>query len=344
MVLDLENQLNMQKRKVDFNSYDISVKEIISMIVEGIIDIAPEYQRHFRWEEPRQSTLIESVFLGIPIPNIFMATNTDGTWELIDGVQRICSIVNFVGDPEAMKKVNLKKPLKLEELKKLTYFNDKYFKDLPRTIQLGFLLAPLKVTTLSDKSDLGVRFDLFERLNTGGVKLTNQEIRSCIYRGPFNDFLKKLAKNKDFHNVVHLSPAQENDGTREELVLRFFAYLYNYKNFDHSVVDFLNDYMKSANQVFAYDKNERIFNYVFKSLKAALPNGISKSRKTTPLNLYEAVSVGAALTYIKKKKINTAGIEELIKSQELHQYTTGSTNQKSKVIARIEYCQRNFEE
>lgn len=343
MIEDIESQLNTQKRKVDFNSYDITVKELINMIKESIIDIAPEYQRHFRWEEVRQSALIESLLLGIPIPSLFAATNLDGTWELIDGVQRICSIVNFVDDKEAMSKINLKETLTLNDLQKLTCFNNKKFKELPRTIQLSFLLSPLKVTTLSDKSDMDVRFDLFERLNTGGVKLTNQEIRSCIYRGKFNDFLKEMAKNKDFHHVVKLSPSLENDGTREELVLRYFAYLYNYKYFDHSVSDFLNNYMKSAIKKFNYDKNETIFNEVFRTLKTALPNGISKTRRTTPFNLYEAISVGAALAYMKKAKINTEGISEWIMSPELIKYTTGSTNQKSKVINRIEFCKNIFE-
>lgn len=89
MIKDLSSQLMEQKMKVDFNSYDISIKELISMVSDDLIDIAPEYQRQFRWDTERQSSLIESFFLGIPVPSIFMATNADGTWELIDGVQRV---------------------------------------------------------------------------------------------------------------------------------------------------------------------------------------------------------------------------------------------------------------
>ena len=162
MLEDMDSQLSTQKRKVDFNTYDISVKELVNMIKESIIDIAPEYQRHFRWESDRQSALIESLFLGIPVPSLFAATNSDGTWELIDGVQRICSVVNFCGESDVMKKIGLKNSLILSEMRKLTSFNGKGFKDLPRAIQLTFLLSPIKVTTLSDKSDMDVRFDLFE--------------------------------------------------------------------------------------------------------------------------------------------------------------------------------------
>lgn len=85
-MVNITAELNDQKRKVDFNSYDMSVKELISMVNDNIIDIAPEYQRQFRWDDSRQSALIESIFLGIPVPSLFMATNNDGTWEVIKGL------------------------------------------------------------------------------------------------------------------------------------------------------------------------------------------------------------------------------------------------------------------
>ena len=112
-----------------------------------------------------------------------MATNRDATWELVDGVQRLSTIVQFSGTDDDRKILKLKEPLCLEGLEKLTAFNGMCFLDLPRSVQLHFQNRPIKVVTLSDKSDDVVRFDLFERLNTGGVTLTNQEIRSCIFRG-----------------------------------------------------------------------------------------------------------------------------------------------------------------
>ena len=192
MSKDLQSQLMEQKMKVDFNSYDLSIKELISMVNEGLIDIAPDYQRQFRWDEERQSSLIESLYLGIPVPVLFMATNADGTWELIDGVQRVSTILCFAGTDEDRKRINKKeaKPLKLTGLKKLSLFNDKTYEELPIDIQTKFKLTSLKITTLSDKSDKAVRFDLFERLNRGGVTLSDQEIRACVYRGRFNDLLQ----------------------------------------------------------------------------------------------------------------------------------------------------------
>lgn len=341
---NIQEQLMEQKRKVDFNTYDLSVKELINMVKEGIIDIAPDYQRQFRWEADRQSTLVESIFLGIPIPSLFMATNPDGTWELIDGVQRVSSIVNFAGDAEEREIIwgAPKKPLKLSGLEKLTDFNDKTFVELPFDIQMKFKLASIKVITLSDKSDLSVRFDLFERLNRGGVTLSDQEIRSCVYRGEFNEFIKEMAQDVNFNYCVRLSDTKDNDGTKEEMVLRFFAYLYNYKEFVHSVKDFLNSYMESASKKFSYEKNEKIFRNVFAELAKVLPNGITKGRKITPMNLYEGVSVGAAIAWNQNGKLNTTNIEEWLSSEELKKYTTGATNSKSAVIGRIEYCAKKF--
>jgi len=341
MAEDIQTQLNAQKRLVDFNTYDISVKELISMVGENIIDIAPEYQRQFRWSPSRQSQLIESVFLGIPIPSLFMATNPDSSWELIDGVQRLSSLIHFAGDDKARRKINLASPLKIGNLTKLSSFNDMLFVDLPKTIQLEFLLKPLKITTLSDKSDLNVRFDLFERLNTGGVRLTDQEIRSCIYRGKFNDFIKEISKNKDFKTAVKLPKERETDGTREEFVLRFFAFLHKYKSFDHSVVDFLNTYMADSTKSFNYEDNKLMFEKTFREL-SKLSGGISRKRTTTPTNLFEAVSVGAALALKKNGKLNLKGVGVWLNSDELTKLTTGATNSRVKVKGRIEYCLNKF--
>jgi hypothetical protein len=343
MTADLLTQLNDQKRKVDFDTFDITVKELVNMIAEGFIDIAPEYQRQFRWKEERQSALIESVFLGIPIPSLFMAANPDGKWELIDGVQRLSTLVHFIGDEEVREKITAKEPLKLTGLEKLDKFNHYMFQELPQSIQFQFLLKPLKVTTISDKSDLNVRFDLFERLNRGGIILTDQEIRSCIYRGSFNELLRTLADSKQFQMAVRLPQERELDGTREEYVLRFFAFLHDYKNFDHSVKEFLNNYMKKATEKFNYKDDVELFDNVFLELSKVLPKGISRAnRSTTPVNLYEGVAVGAALAYQKTGMIVTSNILEWIHSEELRGLTTDATNSNPKVRGRIEFCRDKF--
>lgn len=340
---DLLNQLEQERRRVDFDTFDFSVKELVSMAENSIIDVAPAYQRQFRWPATNQSRFIESVFLGIPVPSLFMAANKDGSWELIDGVQRLSTLIHYVGTTEQRNKFNLKTPLRLEGLEVLVNFNGCTFDDLPQTLRLKFILRPLKVTTLSDKSDLKVRFDLFERLNTGGVKLTDQEIRSCVYRGRFNDFLDELSLNADFLTCINLTESKKNDGTKQELILRFFAYLHNRDKFEHSVVGFLNDYMGDTSILFNYTKNRELFEMTFSNLRALLPDGIKRgNRKVTPINLFEAVVVGAALAISEGCDISHSNVETWIEDEDLIKLTSGATNSRKRVNDRINYCYTRF--
>ena len=338
-------QLHTQRRKVDFDTYDVLVEQLVSMVESRSINVAPAYQRKFRWDDARRSELVESVFLGVPVPSLFMATNPDGTWEVVDGVQRISTIVQFAGTEAAREQLNLKYALKIDDLRKLSDLNGLLFDALPQSIRLQFMRRPIKVITLSDKSDRVVRFDLFERLNSGGIELTNQEIRSCIFRGEFNQFIEGLTKeNEDFRGSVRLNKRQENDGTREECALRFFSFLDQYKNFEHSVVDFLNDYMRSANSSFNYRSQRSLFVRTFRQLMQVLPGGIVRGtrRTTTPINLFEAVAVGAALALKERKRIDGSNINEWISSPDLKRLTTGATNNRNMVVGRIEYCRDRF--
>ena len=196
----------------------------------------------------------------------------------------------------------------------------------------------MRVTVLNDKSDLNVRFDLFERLNTGGISLTNQEIRNCVFRGPFNVDVKRLAGDINFLTVIKLKPSEAKNGTAEEFVLRFFAFLERYKKFDHSVKDFLNDYMKENSSGKLSSPLEALFKKTFALLKSKLPSGLVRgNRGVTPVNLYEGISVGTALAIRSGKVIDTAKLPLLLNDQDLRLLTTGATNSKKSVSGRIEY-------
>lgn len=341
---ELSHQLTKQRRTVDFDTFDIQLQELLSMLDDGQISISPAYQRQFRWNDERCSELIESLMLGIPIPNLFMATNDDNTWETVDGVQRLSAIVKFAGNETLRDKLGVGNALVLNGLEKISAFNGVTYDTLPPTIQRLVKTRPLRVVTLNDKSDKIVRFDLFERLNTGGVLLTNQEIRGCVFHGRFADKLDELAKIKDFRTVVRVSTRKKNDGTLEECVLRFFAFLDRYKKFDHSVVEFLNDYMEKASERFDYGPREEEFRRVFGELAKVFRHGISRTsgRGVTPLNLYEGVAVGAALALRENGELVTTDIGKWLNSDELRQFTTGGTNNRFAVRGRIEFCRDRF--
>lgn len=334
----LQDQLDKERRLVSFDSYDLSVRQLLDMFESGEVEIPPAYQRQFIWNEARESQLIESVMLGIPVPSLFMATNSDSTWEIVDGVQRLGTLAHFVATPGLLQKVAKPGPLRIEELEKLSALNDQGYEDLPKSVQLMFSTRPMRVTVLNDKSDLNVRFDLFERLNTGGISLTNQEIRNCVFRGPFNDDIKTRALDKNFLAVIRLKPADAKNGTAEEFLLRFFAFFDGYRTFDHSVKEYLNDYMRSMADRPLPKTHEAIFLKTFATLKLALPNGIARgNRGVTPVNLYEGIAVGTALAIAARKPFNERVLPKLLDDQYLRGFTTGATNTKKMVTSRIEY-------
>src|SRR5208337_2130959 len=176
-----------------------------------------------------------------------MAANQDGTWEVVDGVQRLSTLAHFCGSQKLLNLIQRKHSLKIKNLKKLTRLNEMTFDALPKAVQLNFQLRPVRVTTLNDKSDFSVRYDFFERLNTGGVKLHAQEIRNCVFRGSFRNLLKELSEDQNFLKVVKLSDSEQQSAIYNECVLRFFAFIEEYASFEHSVIEFLNGYMTEKN-------------------------------------------------------------------------------------------------
>lgn len=340
----LEAQLREQRRTVDFDTFDIHMQQLVSMVTGKQIKVSPAYQRKFRWSEKRCSQFIESVLLGIPIPSLFMATDADSTWEVVDGVQRLSTIMKFAATDEVRTAMNLGEALVLSDLEKLSQFNGLSLSDLPPNMQQHFWTRPAKVVTLSDKSDSVVRYDLFERLNTGGVALSAQEIRDCVFRGAFANQLETWTSDRNFKKVVSLTKLQQRDATAEECVLRFFAFLNRYMQFDHNVTEFLNSYMKAATEQFDYVAGAAVFEKTFKEIARVMPDGIRRpnGRRTTPLNLFEGVAVGAALALQQTTKLHGSGIAKWLDSPELRSYTIAGTNDRRAVRGRINFCRDRF--
>lgn len=334
---DLYAQFDKQRRKVDVDNLDVTVRELVRMVNSDEIDRAAEYQRKFRWGEDRESKLIESIILGLPVPTIFVATNKDGTWELVDGLQRVSSLVHFVTEsphPAGYKTVGKSAPLVLSDLEQLTTFNGLTYSDLPETIRLQFLKRSLRVTAISDKSDRQVRFDTFQRLNTGGIVLSPQEIRACVYRGPLIDFLEKASSDPVLASLVKLQSGKKEDGTLEEFVLKVFAYKDFRENFDGAVTQFLNDYCSQNVSTFDVSKNSALLKKTAVALSKVLDGPIlKKGYGVTPLNLAEGIFVGAAELVEAKKSFKPA--QNWLADADLLKYTTKGTNTRNYLEGRI---------
>jgi hypothetical protein len=334
-LLELQEQLDEQRQRVDVDHFDIPVRELVRMVSEGELRTAPAYQRQFRWDTIRESELVESVLLGLPVPPIFVATDKDGTWELVDGLQRVSTLVHFVFSHGAADQVAKPDPLALEGLTKLSTFEGLRYAELPTPMQLAFNKRPLRVTALSDKSQLDVRFDLFERLNRGGILLTAQEVRACIFRGSFNELLSELADNDTFRTLLKLQRGSQSDGTREEQVLKFFAYLENAGDFDGRVSHFLNEYMDRHRLTVDVEKRRELFSTSVDALSKIFDGKpvLRKGYGNTPLAMFEALMVGAGGLLQEGKQLTLKPID--VNDAVLTANTTKGTNTKSALQRRI---------
>jgi len=291
---ELLADLQERRQRVDTDFFDLSLRELVRMVDDDELQARPEYQRKFRWTDKTQGELIESLLMGLPIPAIFVATNANGSWDVVDGLQRVSTIVRFMGSDEARAKLGMGAPLALGELPQLSRFEGLQFQDLPR--QIRFLLEKryVRVQVLSDQSVHEVRFELFRRLNAGAIALSPQEVRTVLYRGPFNLLLERLAENSSFRSLVKLKRPDQENGTHAELVLKFFAYLDWQDRFNGAVAEFLNDYMQSRQDDTRLDSDEKFFGIVCDHLLAATGGPVKRPGVAwTPQNQLEAVMVAA---------------------------------------------------
>lgn len=244
----IEEEILRLRNNLKTDRLDMSFGEIMNLYQEDVLIIQPEYQRAYRWSEEQKTKFIESILLGIPIPPIFVAEDTEGKWELVDGLQRISTILSFFG--------LLKNDIKNKNNFKLTtsdLINDILdgidITTLPLKLKLTIQRAVCRVEILRWDSQTDMRYQLFNRLNTGSSPLAPQEIRNCVFTGLFNSLLQELAQNSDFNKLINPTQKQIDEMFLEELVLRFFAFKDNFNDLvvEKSIQDFLSTYMKSIN-------------------------------------------------------------------------------------------------
>jgi len=341
---ELENQLAIERRKVDVSSVTFSVRELVRMFEEEELRIAPAYQRKYRWSESVASTFIESIFLGLPIPPIFVATNDDFELEVVDGLQRISTLLMFLAEkPEFLASINRSKALRLQGLEKLDQLNKLTHAELPASLQRYFGRQPLQVISLTDKSDRAVRFDLFERLNSGAIALSPQEVRAAVYRGDFNDLLEELSAYPSFASLLKLQEVNKHDGTASEQVLKFFAYKNNRESFTGSVTKFLNGYSELASSSFDYKSEQETFERTFDFLRDCMEGRpfLRATTRVTPLVQFEACGVSIATLF-------EGGLQPVqppagwVEDPELVAASTGGSNTRTMLARRINRARALF--
>jgi hypothetical protein len=179
--------LGVEKRKIFTDKSDPPIGALYARFESGNLVLEPHFQRRKVWDESRSSRLIESLILEVPLPVLYLAAGTDGKDEVIDGQQRLSAFFRFLHNDYSLK-----------GLKALPQLNGKYFKDFDKPTQRLVRDSSIHTTRFKKESDENLRFEIFERLNTGAVPLNRQELRNCVYRGPYNKLLISLAADPDY--------------------------------------------------------------------------------------------------------------------------------------------------
>jgi len=235
----LTDEILNAQRLVRTDAYQMSIGEIVGMYDNEEIIIDPEFQRLFRWDIGQKSKLVESLLLGIPLPSIFVFERDDGTWELIDGLQRMSSILEFMGRLRQPGN-GLTAPSVLEATKYLPSLHNAVWEltdaiDLPagdqkpldKTQQLAIRRARLGVEILKRPSDDQTKYDLFQRLNAGGTQANAQELRNCIMLMINRDYFRSVkasAEQDAFRAVVSVSDEQAEKQRHMEMAVRFLVH------------------------------------------------------------------------------------------------------------------------
>lgn len=324
-------------------SSDLSLETIAQMVDSEAIDLAPTYQRRDRWKPQAQSELIESFLLNVPVPPVYLAEDDFGTYSVIDGKQRITTIRRF-----------LRNEFALGQLPKFSEVSGMKFQQLPRQLQNALTIRPyLRVVTLLKQTNPELKYEVFTRLNTGGQPLLAQEIRNAIFRGPLNDLIYELGREKFLRQQLKIHTEKEaayKEMQDVETALRFLCISEKWQTFNGDMRRTLDEFMganKSAT-------NTRLIKYRSK-FKTALHRcevlwGANAFRRYAQKDyrdqflaaIFDAEMVAASeLTERQFEKVVLAKaslskpMKALFSDEDFESAVRVSTNTPSKVIYRI---------
>lgn len=339
-----EDAIAELERTVKFLVTDYTVEFLAGKVREEEYYV-PEYQRELTWSDNDQSRFIESLLMGLPIPFLFLWQAEDGRLEIVDGSQRLRTIVRFMDDG-----------LALRNLKLLPQAEGFRFSNLDRSRRRKFSNQTLRGIVLDTTVSEATRTEMFNRINTGGTKLNDAEVRRGSLPGEFTDLVMELSTDARFVALTPISAKAIREREREELVVRFFTYLeslevveneFDLPGWKDRPREFIWEFVKLANAKAEQDATflpqlRDEFDRMLDFVAAAFPNGFRKSQtgNQVPRVRFEAIAVGSALAIRATPGIAVPPIEEVdwANGDEFSDVTTSdAANVKSKLLRRISY-------
>jgi len=263
---------------------DYPVETLVSRMEKELFYI-PDFQRQFVWSKAQSSRFIESLLLGLPVPGIFLFKEQDtGRHLVIDGQQRLKTLIFYYQNDFNGSN------FKLNGLE--SEWNNKNYRDLDEADRARLDDAVIHATVFKQdlpEGDMNSVYEVFERINTGGTKLSPQEIRSCIFHGPFNDFLHRINKNPDWRAIYGNHSKRLRD---IELILRFFAFYEKAEEYQSPMKHFLNDYMKDNRNADAtkIEELEEVFEQTFSTIRASIGDRAFRPERSLNTAVFDSVA------------------------------------------------------
>jgi len=326
---DLMEELAKERKNIKTDSYDMSIGEIISLYQDGDLKLNPAYQRLYRWDKDHKVRFIESILIGIPIPEIFVAQKEDGKWDIVDGVQRISTLLQLVGELPGYE------PLVLEGTKYLPSLQGLTWETMPGDAKRLLKRARIGVNIILTENSIESQYELFQRLNTGGISLESQEMRNCLIIMLDESYYNRINELKNYENFKKCLSITEDKYKVEynmELIVRYLIAKRNKVDYDYynisseKLSDFLDREMSLliSDGDFKIDEEIELFKRVFDFLaeqmgqdtfkKYNLEKGCFEGAFSNAS--YEAILVGVAENLDALRNMNFKELVEGIYSQE----------------------------
>ncbi|MFP9116967.1 DUF262 domain-containing protein [Flavobacterium sp. RNTU_13] len=359
MATNILQQIEDKRTSFKTDNYAMSIGELVNLYENNEIIIRPEYQRLFRWTHGQKVKLIESIILGIPIPSVFVYQDENGIWELVDGLQRVSTILQLFGVLADEEPLVLEGTKYIPDLEGYKWENvEDPEKEIPASIKLAIKRSKINLTIILNESDKRAKFEVFQRLNTGGSNASNQEVRNNVMlmvNPQRYSWFNNLASNVDFVETLSLSDRLFDEQYHMELCLRFIAltkYDYNHKK---DVGDFLDDINEDIlnNLNFNFTEVKENFELTFSTLNRLLGDKSFKKYNGTDFkgkfleSAFEAVAVGlshniASYNLPAEDAIITGKIEQLYVQPEYIQTSGSGTNAKSRIPKLVPFAKQFF--
>jgi hypothetical protein len=357
----------IENKKTEFktDSYPMSIGELINLYNNGELIINPDFQRYFRWSNTQKSRLIESILLGIPIPSIFLFQRDDGIWEVVDGLQRISTLLQFMSELPEVEDIPKKGRLVLEGTKYLPHLEGMVWQkqkdgdlELPNPLKLFIKRAKLNLSIILSDSGTNAKFDVFQRLNTGGSFASDQEVRNSVMiminKDTFNWF-KELANDENFADTISLSDRLYDEQYPIELVLRFIALTKFEYTSKKELSDFFDEITEKILQEsdFNYEQNKIDFEQTFRVINEVIGedafkryDGIKFKGKFLE-SAFEAITIGLAENFSQynfpdDNEILLRKIKELHAEEIFKRYTGSGSNARTRIPKMIPFTKEYF--